>query len=119
VVASFIWNRVISVRRPQSSPVAGDGGYSGLQATNETVIASGIPASIQSASRGGTSEGIGRVPSDAGRSLWRIHIPVWAQPTAPINVRDVVIDDLGRRFQVAAPWLDSLGPCLLGELLTA
>jgi hypothetical protein len=119
VVASFIWNRVIAVHRPQPAITAGDGGYAGLEATTETVIASGIPASIQTASRGGTGFGIGHVPSDAGRVQYRIHIPFWAQAAIPINTRDIVVDDLGRRFQVSAPQPDSLGPLLLGELLTA
>jgi hypothetical protein len=119
VVASFIYNRTVAVHRPLPAQTAGDGGYAGLQATAETVIATGVPASIQTASRGGTGFGIGHVPSDAGRVQYRIHIPFWAQPAAEIAVRDIVVDDLGRRFQVSAPQPDSLGPLLLGELLTA
>lgn len=116
---SFLYPRTIAVHRQIPAAIAGDGGYAGLQSTSETVIAAAVPASIQTASRGSAGRGIANVPSDAGKTMWRIMIPRGVLAAGTIQVRDVIVDDLGARYQVGAPWNDSLGWAVLAELLSA
>lgn len=113
-----IYNRVIAIRRPQTNETPGDQGYSGTQEANESVILSGLPASIQFAGAGG--EPLGGTPSDASkRGNYRIMIPASAASIGSITERDIVVDDLGKRYEVFATWPDSLGYNLHTELLEA
>jgi hypothetical protein len=113
---SFLYPRTVSIRR-QNIPAEGVAGivkFGGNQAADEQVIATGLPASIQY-----DREGIqprADLPADNRRSQWRIIIPL----SAPVSLGDIqkddtVVDDLGIRYQVIAPYWNSLGYGLRAE----
>lgn len=116
---NFIYPRTIAISRPGAAPVAGDGGYSGLPQGSETTVATGIPASIQFSRSG--SQPLAKVPSDvAGRATpVDVLIPRNALTNGTVELRDIVTDDLGQRYQVIAPYWDSMGYALRVMLLEA
>lgn len=115
-MADFLYPRTITVRRP--TPVAGAGGlgYGGLLPTEETQVGRSMRAGIQ-------YDRLGRVPQSGlpgdtvGRTLWKIFVPD-AKPGA-IQARDIIVDDFGIRYQVAADYWTSAGYQLQCERLEA
>jgi hypothetical protein len=114
---SFLYPRTVTVSRPQNQIGVGSMPYGGLVTTNETVVARGLPASIQmNKARGKTDANL---PADAGKTVWHVFIPAAAAPLGQILVRDVLTDELGQRYQVVAPYWNSLGHTLTCERLEA
>lgn len=116
---SFVYPRTVSVTRPSIVAGVGNVGYVGLNPTQETPVAGaqGMRASIQyeRVSR----PPLGQVPGDATtRSTFKIFLPDAPAPGL-IQTRDIVTDDLGQRYQVTAPYWDSLGYTLRAEMLQA
>ena len=105
---SFLYPRTVSLSRPNPNVGTGALPYSGETSANETVLASGqtFPASIQHRSgRGGPP---GNLPADAVNAAdWYIFIRM--PPLGGISERDIVTDDLGKRYQVTAAYWNSLG----------
>ena len=92
--------------------------YGGLVPSNETAIFKALPASIQEDRQRGTTES--KTPTAApGRSGWRVLIPRAAAAKGTIQERDVVVDDLGKRYVVIAAYWNVLGYNLVVELLQA
>lgn len=115
---SFIYPRSISIRRPNANNAVGAQPYSGVIEANETVIATALPASIQLQSKGGTPEA--GTPSDAfSMSRYNIMIPAASAALGLIADRDVVVDDLGERYQVVGNYWNSLGYNLSATRLEA
>jgi hypothetical protein len=115
---SFLYPRVVAISRPNTNDTAGDRGYSGVTKTNETLIVTGLPASIQLQSKGGRPDA--QVPSDAySMSKFAIMIPFAAAALGLITERDIVTDDLGKRYQVVGTYWNSLGHNLSCTLLEA
>lgn len=116
---SFLYPRLVSVHR-QKAQTAGGGvkPYSGETPTNEDVIATGLPASIQfKRERSRPDAGL---PTDSfSRGGWNILIPKSAAALGLIVERDVIVDDLGKRYQVVAPYWNSLGYNLSADVLQA
>jgi hypothetical protein len=113
---SFLYPRIIAIHRPNPATGFGAQGYSGQTKADETVIASGIPASIQQKSSR-FSKGEVALPANSSTSLgWHIFIPKGAMAFGTISSRDVVVDDLGHRYSIFAPYWNSLGHNLLCEL---
>ncbi len=114
----FLYPRTVSVRR--QNPIAGVGSvpYFGETPANESNVAKGqnLPATIQfKKARGAHREGL---PADApGRTEWRIMIRASAAPLGLIAERDIIVDDLGKRYVVIAAYWNSLGYALDTELL--
>ncbi|VVC76000.1 hypothetical protein AQUSIP_13010 [Aquicella siphonis] len=104
---SFIYPRTISISRPNPTTGIGALPYQGLDPTDETVLFTGIPASIQS--RGATANKAGLPADTKGTPVWVIIIPLQYCPNGSILERDVITDDLGNRYQVAAAYWNSLG----------
>ena len=104
---SFLYPRTIAVHRSGTEqgvglqPYSGVGAAIGMAALQEQVIVAGIPANIDP--RGlGRVKGLGLLPSDApGPGQWRITLPAGAVGDGVIRDRDIVIDDLGYRYQVS------------------
>ncbi|MCG5072277.1 hypothetical protein [Paraburkholderia tagetis] len=114
---SFVYPRTVAVTRPASDVAVGyQPNYSGLNPAAETAVASGLPASIQlKKERGKPDPGL---PSDAAaKSFWTVFIPRGSAALGLIQANDVVTDDLGVRYQVTAPYCNSLGHALLVERL--
>lgn len=116
---SFIYPRTIAITRPVPIAAAGDVGYSGASADSETPIASGIPCSIQFKKPSGGLAA--HLPADVvAKSMWVVFIPLGAAISlGAVNDRDLVTDDLGKRYQVAADYWNSLGYALVCERLEA
>jgi hypothetical protein len=90
--------------------------YQGLEAATETVVARGIPASIQLDRAG--DRPLGGLPGDAtGRGMWKIMVPKASLAKGVVLDQDVVTDDQNLRYQVTNPYWDSLGYALRVERL--
>lgn len=111
---SFLYPRTVSVRRPNPQTGTGAIGYGGETAANETQLLAGLPASIQH--RSGKGKQGGSLPADApSRADWYIFIR--APNLGDITENDIVVDDLGKRYQVIAGYWNSLGYRVSAELL--
>ena len=104
---SFLYPRTISVTRPNEQTGAGVLPYGGLSPNNETpvTLAQGLAASIQLASA--TKKNGTGLPGDVGLNQWSIYI--FMLPAGIVQTADVVTDDLGRRFKIDSPYVDSMG----------
>lgn len=110
---SFLYPRRIAISRPQqvSQPGYIDD-YGGLDPSKETAVASDIPASIQLDRQG--QDNRTKLPADGKATLWRIF---FKRPNGLLMNHDVITDDLGVRYQVLAPYWNSLGYNALCERL--
>lgn len=116
---STLYPRIISVRRKIiTTPTTSQGqiGYQGADPFTEFVVAAGLPCSIQYERVG--RESAARLPTDTRRSTWLILIPVYAAGIGLITEDDIILDDLGKRYQVYAADFQPLGYNLHSELLT-
>jgi hypothetical protein len=104
---SFLYPRTVAAHRPAAQTGGGLLGYGGQSQATETVVATGLPASIQER-REGSNNPVG-LPSDATRPSWYIFIPRGFADLGTILAADVIVDDLGTRYQVDSPYWDSLG----------
>lgn len=113
---SFIYPRVVSISRPAAQTGVGAIGYGGQTKATETQVAQALPASIQAKKEGSRPDA--GLPGDASkRTYWRVFIPAASLAKGQILARDIVTDDLGTRYQVLAPYWNSLGHNLMCELL--
>jgi hypothetical protein len=112
---SFIYPRRITISRPIATSGVGALSYQGLLPSQETVLFTNIPASIQRA--GGTGQKTG-LPGDAfNEGVWKIIIPAYALVLGSFTERDIITDDLSKRYQVATAYWNSLGYSATCELL--
>lgn len=110
---SFLYPRTISVRRPSVDKTVGEQPYGGLLPTNEKVIVAGIPAHIQ-IDRQGVRPAAG-LPGDALRSMqWKI---IFKGCLGQVQNHDIIVDDLGNRYQVIAAYWGPMTTTCLAELL--
>lgn len=110
---SFIYPRTIAITRPNSESGVGAQPYGGLAASNESPVASNVPASIQ-LDRAGQAAAASLPGDTAGRGFWRVFFKL---PEGTVLERDVITDDLGNRYQVTNPYWDSLGYNVTAETL--
>lgn len=108
-VNAFLYPRTIAVHRPNvDTTVGADTDYSGTQESDETLVATGVRCSIQYDAGGRNPEA--NLPADAqGRATWKVLIPLEQAAFGTIRRNDVIVDDLGVRYQVRAPYWNSLG----------
>lgn len=114
---SFLYPRTVSISRPTQPDGVGAVGYGGETKVSEMAIASGISANIQLNKQHGNQ--VVNLPGDGARTLWKILMPAYQAPLGLIQSRDIVTDDAGVRYQVVAPYWNSLGHNLLCERLEA
>lgn len=112
---SFMYPRTISITRPYTLSGIGAQPYQGLEPSQETPVASGIPANIQQVKE--TRQPIAGLPGDVARgTLWCVF---FRSQNGLVNDRDIIIDDLNVRYQVIAAYWNSLGyKCLCERLQT-
>jgi len=111
---SFLYPRTIDVKRHSTAGGVGFVGYSGLSDGDLTPVLSGVEASIQLKRSGGTPEA--KLPADGDKSQWRI---LFNASLGTVTENDLIIDDLGKRYQVKAAYWNSLGYQCMCELLEA
>jgi hypothetical protein len=112
-----IYPRLIEVHRVKSNAGATDnvvglatysGAEQGTGAAGETVLYTGIPASIQAAQTGRKRDSA--LPGDAVVApTWRIFGPLSALPKGAVRDRDICVDDEGYRYEVGQAYWNSLG----------
>lgn len=103
--------RTVSVRRLKTvaggvADAVGAVGYSGAEqgtsSEGETILFSGLIASIQLGSAGRTTVNVG-LPGDAvSKPVWKIYIPSSVVSQYAIRDRDIILDDEGYRYEVSA-----------------
>lgn len=110
---SFLYPRTISVYRDLEPT---QGGLQTYNTTNQgTLVASAIPASIQLKKETGTQPA--NLPADISRrTYWNI---MFRAPPGTVIDNDIVVDDLGVRYQVTAAYWNSLGFNCLCERMEA
>lgn len=124
--AQVMFDRTVSITRPNPTAAAGDAGYLGPEAVNETVVLGGasgttplttIAASIQYDRSG--NHPLAGLPADTeSRSTWRIFLdPASGVRPEQIQRNDIVTDDAGLRYQVDAPFYSPLGLQIRAEFL--
>ncbi|HZQ41357.1 MAG TPA: hypothetical protein VFA87_11200 [Rhizomicrobium sp.] len=115
---SFLYPRTIKITRPGAQTGVGfNPAYAAEQQAEETKIACNIPASIQARSSGGRNP-VG-LPGDSAMNMWRVLTPLGALADGQVKNRDLIYDDLGRKFQVSADYTNSLGADFIVERLEA
>lgn len=115
---SFFYEYTVLLYRYRTDTPAGEGGYSGSgQSSDLNLIASGLQASVQKYRVGRSTPA--NLPGDAGAPAYNVVMPFSSVPTlGMIMERDILVDQLGRRFQVFAVEWSVLGfsaQCLLLE----
>lgn len=108
---SFLYPRTVSIKRQTSVSGVGALGYGGETLATESFVATGLRAAIQSSSNAARSE---LLPGSARGSSWYIFVRA---KLGSITERDVVVDDLGKRYQVTSAYYNSLGYKLTADLL--
>lgn len=116
---SFLYPRTIKITRPLGQTGVGwQSAYAGDTEGGETVLATGIPASIQAKGRQGKENPV-KLPGDSTISMFTIFIPLNALARDVLQHHDVITDDLGQRYQVLTPGWDSLGYSAVCQSLEA
>ena len=98
---SFLYPNSVRVSRPQGSDALGAQAYSGLTQQQETTIVTRASAHIQPERQG--AKPLPGLPGDAeGQPTWKVILKL---PKCTVQVRDVLTDELGTRYQaVYAAW---------------
>jgi hypothetical protein len=116
-VNRFLYPRIIAVHRVKTiagtTDAIGPVGYSGVEQSTsseagETVLFTGVPASIQAAATGRKKDN--SLPQDVVYApTWNIFIPLGSLAKYSVRDRDIILDDEGYRYEVGQAWWDSLG----------
>jgi hypothetical protein len=114
-VSDFVYSRTVTITRPGQQDGEGALGYGGQTQASETIVIEDVRASIQER-REGQKNGSG-LPGDGARPTYYVFMPDPA-PDQCQNL-DIITDDLGCRYQVTAPYWDSMGHRPTAELLKA
>lgn len=112
---SFSYPRRVAIHRPGKQTGVGAVSYGGQTLDEESAIACDLPASIQER-REGSRNPIG-LPGSGTMPTWYIYIPKRSARLGLILDRDIVIDDIGVRYQVIAAYWDSMGFRLTAQTL--
>lgn len=108
-----IYNRTISIFRQAAQAGVGAIGYGGTTPAQQAQIATGISASIQLVkSKAANAAGL---PTDVSTTEWRIFYR--STNMSLMSERDVIVDDLGRRFEVMGAYPNPFGYSALCRLL--
>ena len=102
---SFLYPRIIAVHRPNGQTGIGAQPYAGRARAGETVVVSGLPASIQF--RASAKPNPVGLPTDVEVANYKIFCR--QLDNGVVQKGDIIVDDLETRYQVLAPYWDSLG----------
>lgn len=114
---SFLYPRTIAIHRPGAQAGEGRLTYGGATQSAETLVVEGIAASIQLRREGQRS--VVGLPGDGARPSWDVFTRRRALADGQVQDRDIIVDDLGRRFQVLGDYIDSMGGKYRAERLEA
>lgn len=99
-------NRTVTAYRPQQQVGVGAVGYGGNTAANETVLASGFPASILQGTKG--EHGDTKLPGDVRNPWWLVLLPN-IPGGVQLRTDDVLVDNDGCRYTVSSAEQTSFG----------
>lgn len=106
---SFLYPRTISVYRSTGTPTPGLQAYSDV--SEQTLVASSIPATIDLKKEVGAQPA--NLPGDTSRrTYWNIN---FKGALGLVMDNDIIVDDLGQRYQVTAAYWTMLGYQVLAE----
>lgn len=115
---SLVYARTVAIHRAVVDTSVGAGSYEGPTEANETVVLSNLPASIQQQRHIKVPDA--NLPSDAyNKAGFNVFLPKRAAKKGSIVERDIVVDDLGNRYQITGAYWNILGYNLTAELLQA
>lgn len=107
---SFMYPRIVAISRPVAPSGTGFVGYSGTTPTNETVVLSGVSASIQVKTTSSRERATDLPAAPPSPIVWNVIIPLSENiAVGTIKDRDIVTDDVGDRYQIEAAYWNSLG----------
>lgn len=113
-----MFDRTVSVYRANATAGVGAQGYSATRTAGETLVLSGLPAEVQFKRRAGAPNP--GVPSDTPSIPgWSIFIQNAYAPLGSIQERDVIVDDLGKRYLVSGAYWNVLGYNVSASMLEA
>lgn len=111
-MSAILYDRTISVRRPVTNgAITGVqlASYSGVEAATETVLFSGVKTSIQT--RSSVRQHMNALPADSRAPYVFSFFPERrAFSVGDIKNRDIIVDDVGDRYQIEAIEWTLLGP---------
>jgi hypothetical protein len=110
---SAIYDRVIAISRQAQQTGAGALGYGGTTPAQQLPVATGIAASIQLVKS--KSNAPANLPTDVPTTEWKIFFR--STNRTLLLERDVITDDLGRRFEVIGAYPNPFGFSALCRLL--
>lgn len=115
---SFLFPNTIEIHRPRSETDVGAVGYMGVEEISEMLVVGGLAASIQARSGSSRPSG-GDLPSSPPAPItWKIYIQTNSLiPPGSIHEQDIVVDEIGRRFQIDAAYYHPMGWSLMTILL--
>lgn len=106
--AAVIYARTVAIHRPTQDLPVRQVSYQGETTAAESIIMTGLPASIQKYRTGRSIKA--DLPADVtGRGEWSIFLPASAAALGSIQRNDIAIDDLGTRYQVKETYWNILG----------
>lgn len=114
---SFIYPRTVQILRSRGKVGEGALSYGGTTQGAEDLVQADIPASIQ-LRREGQRNPVG-LPADGSRPNWDMFTRRGVLADGIVKDRDIVVDDLGRRFFVLGDYIDSMGGKFRIETLEA
>ena len=104
------YNRSVSFYRETTQLAPGNVGYGGHNRTTEVLTFGPVAASIQCPSVGNTRTADGKLPDDtAGPVRWNIYLAAGVAANNAILTRDIIVDDLGNRYQVDSAYWSPAG----------
>ena len=110
---SFLYPRTISVYRATVTSAGGLQAYNDVSA--QTLIASGIPATIDLKKEVGSQPAA--LPGDTSRrTYWNIN---FKGALGLVLDNDIIVDDLGQRYQVTGSYWTVLGYQVFAERMAA
>lgn len=97
--------RTVDIFRPQKQSGAGKTGYGGNTSANQQTLATQWPMSELKDSKGRDTEA--DLPADVSSAWWTFLLP--PIPGVTLANRDIIADDIGRRFLINTAELSDLG----------
>lgn len=102
---SFLFPNAITVLRPNAATSVGVLSYAGLSSNDETIIEGNIPARIQF-DRHGRAPSPGLPGDSQYQPLYKVMFQGITEGT--VQSRDIVVDELGNRYQISAVYWNPL-----------
>jgi hypothetical protein len=106
-----LYPRRIKIERADHQNGEAKVSYGGMTPEEFSLVLDNVPCNVQSKSSGRSNTA--NLPADTVVAQWQINIPRDTVADGVIKKRDIITDDLGRRFSVVADHCHPLGWKLL------